>query len=63
MDATGLIRSITNAVSRILRLMAESGDNGDETHESCNAPTGGVLNYRTARLDDGTDPFGWYEED
>ncbi len=21
----------------------------------------GVLNYRTGRLDDGTDPYGWYE--
>ncbi len=24
---------------------------------------GGVLNYRTGKLDDGTDPYGWYERD
>jgi hypothetical protein len=24
---------------------------------------GGVLNYRTGKLDDGTDPYGWYEKD
>ena len=23
----------------------------------------GVLNYRTGKLDDGTDPYGWYEDD
>lgn len=23
----------------------------------------GVLNYRTGHLDDGTDPYGWYERD
>ena len=25
--------------------------------------TGGELNYRTGKLDDGTDPHGWYERD
>lgn len=25
--------------------------------------SGGVLNYRTGKLDDGTDPYGWYERD
>ncbi len=24
---------------------------------------GGVLNYRIGKLDDGTDPYGWYEEE
>jgi len=23
---------------------------------------GGILNYRTGKLDDGTDPIGWYED-
>ena len=23
----------------------------------------GVYNFRTRKFDDGTDPFGWYEED
>jgi len=27
------------------------------------ALNGGVLNYRTSKLDDGTDPYGWYERD
>jgi hypothetical protein len=32
----------------------ESEDNGYLT---------GVYNFRTRKYDDGTDPYGWYEED
>lgn len=63
MNTTSLIRSITTTVRRIVLLMAESGGTDDESRQSCSAPAGGILNYRTERLDDGTDPIGWYEED
>lgn len=39
----------------------EEPDSEDDALDS--AMRGGVLNYRTARLDDGTDPYGWYKLD
>jgi hypothetical protein len=36
----------------------------DSEHDALDsAMRGGVLNYRTERLDDGTDPYGWYKLD
>ena len=34
-----------------------------ENDVSAGALKGGTLNYRTGKLDDGTDPHGWYEQD
>ena len=31
--------------------------------QSLSAVRGGALNYRTGKLDDGTDAAGWYEKD
>ncbi|MCP5410119.1 MAG: hypothetical protein H6963_12600 [Chromatiaceae bacterium] len=40
-------------------------DTSDEEEDdiSAGAFRGGTLNYRTGKLDDGTDPYGWYEKD
>lgn len=35
----------------------------DESDLSSSALRGGILNYGTGQLDDGTDPAGWYEDD
>lgn len=43
--------------------LAQSARNNKFDKESDIAPSGGVLNYRTGKLDDGTDPVGWYEKD
>lgn len=50
---------IVNAVS----LLAASTKTAGTNKASNNAAQGGVLNYRTGKLDDGTDATGWYEKD
>ena len=46
-------------------LLAASADTADEEENdiSAGAFRGGTLNYRTDKLDDGTDPHGWYGND
>jgi hypothetical protein len=44
-------------------LLASGTNDFDSNGASDVAPIGGVLNFRTAQLDDGTDPVGWYEKD
>jgi hypothetical protein len=48
---------------RIAYLLASGTNDSDSAGASDVAPIGGVLNFRTAQLDDGTDPVGWYEKD
>ena len=50
-------------VAGLVTLLAASIKTVDNKIASNIAPSGGVLNYRTGKLDDGTDPVGWYEED
>ena len=47
----------------VASLLASSTKTSDASDTSDVAPSGGIFNYRTAELDDGTDPVGWYEED
>ncbi len=54
-----LMRLITDVISTL----ATSARTLDPDEASDVAPSGGVLNYRTGKLDDGTDPVGWYEKD
>ena len=61
-----LIRSIAEraAISAgdLIGLLAS---NAHQLDEDCNdeiAPSGGIYNYRTGNLDDGTDAIGWYED-
>ena len=44
-------------------LLASSARTTQADDELSSAIRGGVLNYRTGKLDDGTDPYGWYEDD
>ncbi len=50
-------------VAGFLALAARSQDSSDDEDLSNGGFSGGVLNYRTGKLDDGTDPYGWYEDD
>ena len=45
---------------RALAGTAQATPADDELNSSIR---GGVLNYRTEKLDDGTDPYGWYGND
>lgn len=57
--AATLFKLITGS----LALLAESVKTSDANESLANAARGGVLNSRTGKLDDGTDPAGWYEKD
>ena len=48
----------TAALAGFLFSAAQTGDRRD-----CNSTTiqYGILNYRTLELDEGTDPYGWYD--
>lgn len=46
----------------ILVFFAESADTSSDSVTS-DSIRGGILNYRTGKLDDGTDATGWYEND
>lgn len=54
--ALGLLTTFLALVTGISR-----SSNADDVSEG--AFRGGVMNYRTGKLDDGTDPYGWYDED
>ena len=53
---------ISSAVSAV-RFLGDSAETSAASNELETAIRGGVLNYRTGKLDDGTDPYGWYERD
>lgn len=61
--AWSLVVALGSFVVSVLGLLATSAKTSDTNDESANAARGGVLNYRTGKLDDGTDPVGWYEKD
>ncbi len=50
-------------IASLVTLLATSTKTSDAKEASDIAPSGGVLNYRTGKLDEGTDPVGWYEKD
>ena len=47
----------------LLGLLASSAQTSNANEATTNAASGGMLNYRTGKLDDGTDPAGMYEKD
>ena len=59
-------RSLTNALGRFLRRVADDLDS-DSSHDDRPQLDGsdlmGDYNFRTGRMDCGVDPYGWYEED
>ena len=63
MKSNRFLEYLTNTVRRVILLMAGAPDTDSGERWSSNAFAGGVLNYRTETLDDGTDPLGWYEDD
>ena len=63
------VKAIVSAMSKLVMglvgLLASHIDTSDEEENdvSAGAYRGGTLNYRTGKLDDGTDPYGWYKQD
>ena len=58
--ATRITVRILAGMMRFLASSARTTPAGDVHNSSIR---GGVLNYRTGKLDDGTDPHGWYGRD
>lgn len=62
-----LTGSVAGVLMRFLAGAISTLTTGNQTSDSDStsdiAPSGGVFNYRTGKLDDGMDPIGWYEED
>jgi len=62
--AKAIIGIMSKLVVGLVGLLAASAVTSDEENDaSAGAYRGGTLNYRTGKLDDGTDPYGWYEMD
>ncbi len=55
--------ALARFMAGLVGLLAESAKVPDTNDATNHAVRGGVLNYRTRKLDDGTDPYGWYERD
>ncbi|WP_369157172.1 hypothetical protein [Candidatus Thiodiazotropha sp. LNASS1] len=47
----------------MISLLGKSTEAPDPDKSLSNSDRTGALNYRTGQLDDGTDPYGWYEND
>ncbi len=61
----GVAGGLVFALLGTLQDLFAAADTTDEEENdvSAGAYRGGTLNYRTGKLDDGTDPYGWYEKD
>ena len=51
---------LARSFRQILRFVADSTETSSENQKTDNAAGGGVMNFRTDKFDDGTDPAGWY---
>lgn len=58
-----LARAALRFVHSVILLLAEGAKTKSDEDELNSSIRGGILNYRTGKLDDGTDPVGWYEKD
>ena len=57
------ICTVLSNLGRAIGFLATSAQASPANDELNSSIRGGVLNYRTGKLDDGTDPYGWYERD
>ena len=57
-----VVTAIGHFLRDVLGFFAESAET-DSEKTSSDSVRGGVLNYQTGKLDDGTDAAGWYEKD
>ena len=58
-----LLVLIINNITALIGFLANAVDTSEKVKEGPDSLSRGVLNYRTGKLDDGTDPYGWYEND
>lgn len=58
-----VVRLILSFLVGAVGFLAGSAQADRKEEDAADAAQGGILNYRTGKLDDGTDPVGWYERD
>ena len=57
------IAAMSKLVMGFVGLLAASADTSEEQDNVEEDYLTGVYNFRTRKFDNGTDPYGWYEED
>ena len=57
------IRAMSIFVMGFICLLAESTITSEEDENAEEGDLTGDYNFRTRKFDNGTDPYGWYEED
>ena len=50
-------------ITEVVDFFVASNEKSCTDSKSDNAAGGGTFNFRTESFDDGTDAFGWYEDD
>ena len=56
-------RIVLSFLTGAVGFLAGSAQADQEADDANDPAQGSILNYRTGKLDDGTDPVGWYEHD
>ncbi len=57
------VRLALKLIAGAIGLLARSARTTPADDELNNSFRGGVMNHRTGKFDDGSDPAGWYERD
>ena len=60
--AMATVGVVIGALLSAVRLLADAAETTPADDELSSSVRGGLLNFRTGKLDDGTDPTGWYEQ-
>lgn len=55
--------TLVGFTSALVGLFAASADTSEKEDDITEGDLTGVYNFRTRKYDNGTDPYGWYEED
>ena len=61
--AKAIVRATSLFVVGCIRLLAEGTIASEDDENSEEGNLIGDYNFRTRKFDNGTDPYGWYEED
>lgn len=57
------IVAMSRLITEFVGFLASSADTSEEEENIDGDYLIGVYNFRTRKFDNGTDPYGWYEED
>jgi len=57
------LEATLNLSAAVVSVIAHAEDIPEDSRRLQDSDAFGEMNYRTGRLDSGTDPFGWYDEE